>query len=236
MAANPNSLAAKYYDFSCPDQDGGLFYICEGADNEFIGCCTSNPCTNSSGICPEGHLRTSSFAADRSDSLLTQSCDDSRGSQVWYKCENIEPPFMGCCDESPCGSGCDRDMLLPAVLSKLQKNRQAFLAPSSASSTTAATATATSSSKSDSDSGSSLSTGAVAGIAAGSAAVGVLILAFVAWRCWWNAQKRKQQGMQFQPVAPHQMGGHMQGEYMADQTPLGYYQRRCCSAQSHAVM
>ncbi|KAH8653040.1 hypothetical protein BGZ61DRAFT_573826, partial [Ilyonectria robusta] len=100
--------------------------------------------------------------------LKAQSCDDSRASTVWYTCQGHDPPFMGCCDVSPCSQGCTRDNLLPTILSTKKANRNAFLDPESVYSSTVATSSATASasasasSSADSDDGGGLSHGAMA--------------------------------------------------------------------------
>ncbi|KAK7429818.1 hypothetical protein QQZ08_003663 [Neonectria magnoliae] len=228
--ANPNSAAVQYFDLSCPD--GGTYYICEHSDNEFIGCCTSHPCADGSGICPGGHLRASSFDADTYNDMETQSCDDTRGRSVWYACQNNDPPFIGCCDESPCGDGCPKGKLLPAVLSPLNKNRQAFLDPEGNASTKTATATSTASSTSSaaSDDSGGLSTGAIAGIAAGAAAVGLILLGLLIWRCWWHPRKQKQNGEHFHPVASQIPHDGSPRTFNPDQSPGGYYRQPLSSA------
>ncbi|KAH6988736.1 hypothetical protein EDB80DRAFT_730912 [Ilyonectria destructans] len=134
---------------------------------------------------------------------------------------------MGCCDVSPCSQGCTRDNLLPAILSTKKANRNAFLDPESVYSSTVATSSATASasasasSSADSDDGGGLSHGAVAGIAAASAAVGVILIGFLIWRCWWYPRHRKQNSQQFHPVGSqtHHAGGP--GEFDPNQSPMG---------------
>lgn len=225
--ANPKSAAVQYFGLTCPD--GGKYYICEGSDNEFIGCCTSNPCTGGNGICPDGHLRSSSFDASTYNDMEIQSCDDTRGRSVWYTCESDNPPFIGCCDQSPCSGGCPRSSLLPAVLSPLTKNRQAFLNPEgqSASKTATATSTASATSSANSNDSGGLSTGAIAGIAAGSAALGLILIGLLIWRCWWHPRKQKQTGQHFQPVASQIPHDSPPGAFNPNQSPTGYYRRKC---------
>lgn len=119
---------ASYFGLSCPS--GGTFYICDGADIEFIGCCTSDPCADNKGTCPDGHLRVASFSADAYDNLPAQDCNDPRGTEIWYTCKFTSPPFMGCCESNPCaGGGCTRSKLVPAMLSKNENNKLSFLHP-----------------------------------------------------------------------------------------------------------
>ncbi|CAM1510847.1 Fc.00g083600.m01.CDS01 [Cosmosporella sp. VM-42] len=201
-----------HFGLSCPS--GGDFYICDKAETEFIGCCTSDPCSNK-GKCPVKDLRDATFSADSYDDLATQDCDNVNGTKIWFTCKFNKPPFLGCCSENPCGLGeCPLDSLVPAKLSSNANNRQAFLEPSgthtagasstadsTASSTASGTsAAATATESSDSSSG-GLSTGAVAGIAVGATAIGLIALALLFWRCFW-VPKKKKQGEQMRQVAP----------------------------------
>ncbi|KAH7133775.1 hypothetical protein EDB81DRAFT_805092 [Dactylonectria macrodidyma] len=239
-----DSVAIDYYGLRCNDE--GDFYVCEGADNEFIGCCTSDPCADGGGICPDGDLRTATFDVDKFDQMKKQSCDDSRASTVWYTCQGLDPPFLGCCDVSPCSEGCTRENLLPAVLSSKSANRKAFLDPenvysttivssstaaSTRSATSSASASASASNSADSSDSGGLSHGAVAGIAAASAAVGVFLIMLLLWKCWWLPRHRKQNGQQFHPVGSHPHMHHHHhagglGEYDSHRSPTDYYQRQ----------
>ncbi|KAH7199199.1 hypothetical protein BKA60DRAFT_625778 [Fusarium oxysporum] len=117
-----------YFGLSCPS--GGAFHICEGANTEFIGCCTSDPCAGNKGTCPDGHLRVATFSADTYNDLPRQDCDDPRGTEIWYTCRGTSPPFMGCCGSNPCGGGgCNRSELVPAILSSNENDRLSFLHP-----------------------------------------------------------------------------------------------------------
>lgn len=189
--ATSHSKTIQYFGLRCPES--ATLYICEGSDNEFIGCCTSDPCRDGSGICPSGDLRTTSFNPDKYNELKRQSCDDSRGSSIWWTCTDTQPPFMGCCDINPCGEGCSRKNLLPATLSKNKNNRQAFLNPENPTSKSAsvATNTAPASSPPTSDN-SGLGTGAIVGIAVGSAAFSIMLIAFLTRLCWRFRRKRRQ--------------------------------------------
>ncbi|KAH6960066.1 hypothetical protein BKA56DRAFT_600404 [Ilyonectria sp. MPI-CAGE-AT-0026] len=61
----------------------------------------------------------------------------------------------------------------------------------------------------------------MAGIAAASAAVGVILIGFLIWRCWWYPRHRKQNGQQFHPVGSqtHHAGGP--GEFDPNRSPMG---------------
>ncbi|KAL6412153.1 hypothetical protein AUP68_04536 [Ilyonectria robusta] len=134
--SDSNSTAFKYFGLNCPN--GGEFYICEGDATEFIGCCTSNPCGANKGVCPSGNLRASSFNQDVYADLPQQNCSNSAGVTNWYTCAYTNPPFMGCCSESACNSGCARSNLVPAVLSSNENNKLDFLTPDGDSSQTSA--------------------------------------------------------------------------------------------------
>jgi hypothetical protein len=203
-----HSETIQYFGLRCPES--ATLYICEGSDNEFIGCCTSDPCTDGSGICPDGNLRTTSFNPDRYDDLKQQSCDDSRGADVWWTCSISEPPFMGCCDTNPCSSGCSRDKLLPAVLSKNETNRHFFLEPESAASSSAA-------SKND---GGGLGPGAIAGIAVGSTAFVIILISSFVCLCWRWRRKQKQVRPKVQSPESHTVSETVQS------TPMGYDPRK----------
>ncbi|KAH6991629.1 hypothetical protein EDB82DRAFT_473477 [Fusarium venenatum] len=180
--AKSHSETVRYFSLHCPGNS--TFYICEGSDNEFIGCRTHDPCRDGGGQCLNNGLRAANFAVDKYDELRKQSCDDTRGSKVWWTCAGTDPPFMGCCDISPCSDGCPSESLLPAVLSKNKEDRQAFLDPVSFfSSQSASPATGGSSA--------GLSTGAIVGIAIGFAAVGIMLIAFLTCMIWRCRRKRR---------------------------------------------
>lgn len=241
--SDSNSAAFRYFGLNCPS--GGDFYICEGDATEFIGCCTSNPCGANNGRCPSGNLRASSFNQDVYADLPQQNCSNSAGVKNWYTCAYTSPPFMGCCSESACNDGCPRSKLVPAVLSTNENNKLDFLNPdddssnTSASASGSATSTGTSSASASAstsaaadDGEGGLGTGAVAGIAAGSAAVGVLLLGFLIWKFWWAPRKRKQEGQEFSPVArsshmPDQPG--TPGTFYPGQSPMSHYQQSFAS-------
>ena len=136
---------------SCPK--GGRFYICLNNQTEFIGCCTSDPCADDSGRCPDDDLRPASFSSDSYEDLPKQDCASSEIDVAWYTCSAIPIPFLGCCkDINPCSHGsCPRELLSPAILSSDPEERQVFVdevsppSSSTSSSTTASAETSTSS-------------------------------------------------------------------------------------------
>ncbi|RMJ12898.1 hypothetical protein CDV36_007437 [Fusarium kuroshium] len=201
------SSPREHWGLSCPN--GGKFYICEEDDTQFVGCCVSDPCGTNKGKCPDGDLRATSFDKDLYAELPAQDCDSSQGTDNWYTCAFTDPPFLGCCSQNACGSGCPRNRLVGAKLSDIENNRLDFLEPrANTTETTASTGTATSTSSStseptnDSDD-SGLSTGATAGIAVGAAVVGVLAIILLAWIFWWKPRQKKKNGQEFQSVPAH---------------------------------
>lgn len=188
----------EHFGLSCPD--GGRFYVCEGSKVEFVGCCTSDPCKDKKGECPQENLRTSSFNTDSYEDLAPQSCDDDREQKIWFTCKYNSPPFMGCCNENACAElGCNRTDLVPAKLSDDPSLRARFLDPSGES--------PTSTPDSDSDDG-GLSSGAIAGIAIGAVVGALIILGLIFWRFFWLPKKRKQS--QDQKQDPNQSQSQMQ--------------------------
>ncbi|KAL9567489.1 hypothetical protein ACKAV7_008439 [Fusarium commune] len=191
----------EYFGLNCAS--GGKFYICDDAHTQFIGCCTSDPCGPRNGTCPDGSLRASNFNTDTYEDLPTQDCDGPRGTDMWYSCKLNNSSFMGCCAENACANGsCPSNRLVPAKLSENEKNRLEFLAPNNSSSTlSAASSSSTSSSPpsgSESSDGSSR-TGVITGIATGATVIGLLLLAFLIWRFWWQPLQRNKAAKQCDP-------------------------------------
>lgn len=194
----------KFFGLSCPS--GGNFYICSSNTTEFLGCCTTDPCTTATaGRCPAANLRPASFSADKYDQMPRQDCDDARSIKIWYTCKFNKPPFMGCCNSNPCANGnCPLADLVPAKLSGDSDFRQPFLVPTPSGSATAsastatATATATATSATavaDSSAppagGGGLSAGAVAGIAVAVAVVLLVAVGATMYRWGWKARSAK---------------------------------------------
>lgn len=192
----------EYFGFTCPV--GGDFYICEDAINWFIGCCTSDPCADDTGICPDGNLHAASFDRSKNEVIPSQNCDDSRGANVWYTCAYTNPPFFGCCDVYPCTieSGCSRSNVLPSVLSFVKETRLLLLAPgkpeiSSSVASDANTSTPTFSSTPTSSARQSspgagwraLSPGEVVGVTVGVVLLALIFLGLLL-KAWWTPQRR----------------------------------------------
>jgi hypothetical protein len=197
-----------YYGLSCPE---GQYYICDGDETEFIGCCTSNPCGANKGVCPQANLRSATFSGDNYANLAAQNCSNSEGTMNWWTCKFTKPPFMGCCSINACGKGeCPQANLVPAKLSSIETNRLTFLdpegnggvspSPSASASATSSAPSATSTGGSD-DSG--LGTGALVGISVGATLGALVVLGFLFWKCFWVPRKRKQ-GQPMTEVAPNE--------------------------------
>lgn len=193
LTSSNHTMAEAYQKFglSCPS--GGSFYICQNNATEFVGCCTTNPCTAANGgKCPQNNLRASSFSADTYTDLPRQDCDDERSIQIWYTCKFNKPPFMGCCASNPCANGlCPPSDLRPAKLSGDSELRALFLSPSAPSPTASGAASAATSAAPVTATTSGLSRTAVAGICAGIASVVLIIVGFVMYKYGWNARRKR---------------------------------------------
>lgn len=184
-----------YFGLSCPN--GGQFYICENITTEFIGCCTTNPCTSpDSGKCPTANLRAASFSAGKYFALKQQDCDDAASIKIWYTCADIIPPFMGCCASNPCAAGlCTPTDLRPAKLSSEPGRRASFLHPggtdpSTTTSSSSATSTATNTAPTSTTSSTNLSGGAIGGICAAATVVLIMIVGIAIWYTRKKGQER----------------------------------------------
>lgn len=121
------TAAIKHWGFDCPK--GSKFYICENTWAEFIGCCTSNPCADGSGLCESGGVRSLSFDRDRYGELPPQGCLPSYDH---YQCIGGKVPFVGCCSQNACAySECPLNQLGTSVLAQNQQNRHDLLYPPS---------------------------------------------------------------------------------------------------------
>lgn len=236
----------EYFGLSCPGN--GKFYICEGAEAEFIGCCTSDPCADGKGTCPDEDLWGASFNAAAYEDLATQDCDDPRGTEIWYTCKFTNPPFMGCCSENPCaGNGCARSKVVPAMLSPNERNRELFLAPAgnsstrtvesstdlsskTASSTSSGTGSPSASSTGEPEDDGGLSSGAVAGISIAATLGALVIIGFLIWK-FWLVPRRRKQGEQMAQVGPNEYQPHTPGTatFNPQMSPGSGYNRTSCS-------
>ena len=177
---------------SCPS--GGAFHVCEHSKIEFIGCCTSDPCADGSGQCPQNNLRPSSFSGDRYADIPPQQCATDNSTARWYTCMATLPPFLGCCLGNPCATGgCLASELRAARLSSDSAARSAFL------------------SMGDEPSGHSdkllLPTAAIVGIAIGGALIVFSLVAIIIYKCGWHARKRKERESFVAPILPRAGAG-----------------------------
>ncbi|KAL8371573.1 hypothetical protein RB595_001391 [Gaeumannomyces hyphopodioides] len=191
------------FGLTCPDE--GKFYVCEKATVQFIGCCTSDPCADGSGKCPQANLRKSNFSPSEYHSLPEQDCDGYPRDKNWYTCAGSR--FMGCCATNPCSpNSCPNDKLLPAKLSDKTINRNLFLNPTSSGVPTStasnpATGTALPNTPEVQQQNNGLSTGAIAGIAVGVGLLFIILIAVLTYKFGWSAGKRKERKKA--PILPH---------------------------------
>ncbi|TGJ78799.1 hypothetical protein E0Z10_g9969 [Xylaria hypoxylon] len=200
------------FGLSCPA--GGGFHICQDSPTRFIGCCGVDPCTpDREGECPMSELFVASFSAASGVEFLPQSCASPFNSSIWYTCDDTRPPFLGCCTNNPCSNGCLADHLVPAKLSDDPKNASQFLLPETVTMTTTTTTTTTTSPSvtgtsvlpaGTENSSPNLTTGgrARAGLIAGIAVAGVVILLLVIAAYLWakrreEAQEKCEQDQEF---------------------------------------
>lgn len=175
---------------SCPS--GGAFYICDKSAQEFIGCCTSDPCADGSGHCPKDNLRSSSFSGDKYADVPAQECTGNNETARWYTCMATLPPFLGCCSGNPCATGaCLANELEAARLSPDSAARAAFLALETPTQPASAD---------NGGSGMTLPAGAIWGIAIGGLVFVLAIVAVVVYKCGWYARKRKERESFIAPI------------------------------------
>ncbi|KAJ5982068.1 hypothetical protein N7451_012168 [Penicillium sp. IBT 35674x] len=162
--------------FTCPS--GGTWYVCPDAPY-FVGCCSSDPCTNvdanSTSPCPD--VYPASFGTSIYDDILPNSCIGSANAD-WYTCNFTDPPFLGCCSSPACANetGCPADDLLAAAWSSSSRGQFALFQDEGTGD--------------DDDEGSGggggLSGGAIVGIVVGAVAALVIVGALV----WFFMRRR----------------------------------------------
>ncbi|KAF2663936.1 hypothetical protein BT63DRAFT_461054 [Microthyrium microscopicum] len=110
---------------TCPT--GGSWYICVDSSTKFIGCCKSNPCSNSAG-CPISDLSSASFNSAAYGTFPDQTCGNGQGD--FYTCTfSNGASFIGCCRSNACQQGgCPQSDLGSMALSPDLNKEQAFLA------------------------------------------------------------------------------------------------------------
>ncbi|RSL67756.1 hypothetical protein CEP54_003066 [Fusarium duplospermum] len=125
------SKVIEYWGFSCPD--GGHFYICENIGEQFMGCCTSDPCAKGKGVCPDKDLRAATFDGDSHTDIPSQDCGWKSAADYLYACSYEDSYFLGCCEQNACVSGCPRASLIPMSLSEDFVSRYSLKYPETSS-------------------------------------------------------------------------------------------------------
>ena len=204
QACGPSS--SQSCNFTCPK--GGNWYTCRNFPY-FTGCCTSNPCQNTTAqaACPD--LYPASFNPNVYNSILPNDCLNS-SSNNWYTCNGTDPTFVGCCRSNPCVQGsCPTTDLIPAAWSTSTPGQlQIFLdapttlqpgaTPSSTASESGMAMAMPMPSESENRENSGLSTGAIAGIAIGVIIVIltiVFLFAILMYHRGWHARRKRERGI-----------------------------------------
>ncbi|KAL4878809.1 hypothetical protein BJY04DRAFT_195117 [Aspergillus karnatakaensis] len=191
--------------FTCPS--GGTWYVCPD-EPYFVGCCSSDPCSNTNTTSPCPNVYPAAFESSIFDQIRPNTCLDSDNSN-WFTCNFTSPPFLGCCSSNPCATtdGCPVDDVLPAAWSSSRDDQyQLFLDEGNGD-------------DDDDDDSSGLSGGAIAGIVVGAVAAVVIILA-----AWWFLRRRRQKSQaQSTAIPPGEPQRMYTGEY-AYQSPNTPYQ------------
>ncbi|KAL4910830.1 hypothetical protein BDW74DRAFT_141971 [Aspergillus multicolor] len=156
--------------FTCPS--GGTWYVCPEAPF-FVGCCSSDPCTNDNTTHPCPDTYAASFDGALFDSIRPNTCIDESNDN-WFTCNFTEPRFMGCCSINPCANGtCPHENVLPAAWSGSRGDQYALFLDEDDT-------------EEDGGGDSGLSGGAIAGIVVGAVAAIVILLG-----AWWFWRRRK---------------------------------------------
>ena len=172
MSSNCTSGSASCH-FTCPN--GGTWYACPN-EPYFLGCCSSDPCTNSNITEPCPDVYAASFDPSIYDSIRPNTCINVTSSN-WYTCSDTSPPFIGCCTSNPCSDGCPAGNLRASAWSHSRGDQLELFedaAPSGGG---------------GGGGGGGLSGGAIAGIVVGCVAA-VAILVFAVWFFLWRRKKK----------------------------------------------
>ncbi|KAH3910946.1 hypothetical protein HBI56_002550 [Parastagonospora nodorum] len=163
---------------TCPS--GGQWYACGAESSKFVGCCTSDPCSNG---CVQGNVRSGGFPMADFGKFPDASCET--GSN-FFSC-SAAPTFWGCCKSNPCTDkpSCKEGDLVPAFLGRPEQF--AAYAPSASPSPTSTPSSAPSNASSSSSNNGAVIGGAVGGSLGAAILVGFIVF-FLCRR-----RKRKQQ-------------------------------------------
>lgn len=184
--------------FTCPS--GGTWYVCPD-EPYFLGCCSSDPCTNSNTTSPCPDVYPAAFESSVYDSISPNTCINAPNNK-WYTCNHTSPPFLGCCASNPCqNSGCPKDDVLASAWSQSRKDQFALFEDGDYGGETG------------DGGGGSLSGGAIAGIVIGCVA-GVAILIFAVWLLLRRRKKRQAQTGGTPAIAVSQMQNMYPEEYL----------------------
>ncbi|BCS24224.1 uncharacterized protein APUU_40668A [Aspergillus puulaauensis] len=201
--------------FTCPA--GGTWYVCPSAPY-FIGCCSSDPCsnTNSNNTSPCPDVYPATFDTAVFDRFAPNNCIGP-SSENWFTCNFTDPPFVGCCASNPCAEteGCPKKDVRAAAWSSSRTDQFTLFQDVDRD-------------KGDEDGGDDgLGGGAIAGIVVGCVAAVVIGLAVI----WWVLRRRKSKKDaaaaghgRTTSVVEGERQGMFNGEYTGYQHPQSPYQ------------
>lgn len=195
-------------NFTCPL--GGNWYACASDSvSKFVGCCTSDPCTNG---CFQGNTFSAGLNPTIYGKLPDASCEI--GSSFYTCTSGIT--FWGCCKTNPCAnnSTCAGGDLTPAFMARPEQFSAYVTASTSSSPTASATASNSPSNSDESSSNGAIIGGAVGGGIGGALIIGALI--------WFLCRRRKQRNQQY-AAAPIGDTAHPAGREKGNATNSNYY-------------
>ncbi|KAF2244245.1 hypothetical protein BU26DRAFT_96452 [Trematosphaeria pertusa] len=180
-------LARELSTFSPTCPSGGTWYAC-ASGSKFVGCCTSDPCTNG---CSQGNIQPVAFNASAYGTYPDASCG---ASSTFYSCLSPDnaTTFWGCCKSMPCDhTECPSGDLVPAFMERPEQfNAYATSAPSSTGS--APSATATGGLDAGGNEGTSHTTAIIGGAVGGGLGVAIIIALLIFFLC--RRKKKSEEG------------------------------------------
>ena len=199
------SAGSASCNFTCPS--GGTWYACPD-EPYFLGCCSSDPCTNSNTTSPCPDVYAASFNPSIFDSISPNTCVNS-SSNKWYSCNHTSPPFLGCCSSNPCEKthGCPKEDIIASSWSQSRSDQFALFKDGDDGGESGEGGDGGDSG------GNSLSGGAIAGIVVGCVA-GVAILIFAVWFLSRRRKKRQAPAEGTPAIAVSQMQSMYPEEYL----------------------